>query len=114
MWKLDRYEIVRKRDKQEKAGVTSIKSTVPGKPFKEIKKGDWIVGSTAGTAWTIRSGTAISAMVPSRRLRMGTGTCPPVQISSGPWRLMDPPSCLTIWTSSASGGGRDRRLVRGR
>ena len=44
MWKLDRYEIVRKRDKQEDAGVTSIKSTVPGKPFKEIKKGDWIVG----------------------------------------------------------------------
>lgn len=40
MWKLNQYEIVRKRDKQ---GVTSIKNTVPGKPFKEIKEGDWIV-----------------------------------------------------------------------
>ena len=44
MWKLDQYEIVWKRDKQENAGVTSIKNTVPGKPFKEIKEGDWIVG----------------------------------------------------------------------
>lgn len=44
MWKLDQYEIVWKRDKQENAGVFSIKSTVPGKPFKEIREGDWIVG----------------------------------------------------------------------
>lgn len=44
MWKLDQYEIVWKRGKQEVDGVTSTRSTVPGKPFKEIREGDWIVG----------------------------------------------------------------------